>query len=454
MSTPNDKLPRGRLTRLGKVVGLTARVGGGLVASGVKRALGGEGDAKVEAARKVLETLGQMKGAALKVGQTLSLGAGHLPPEVREIVAQLFSQAPAMDYAQIAAVVADELGDEPEALFASFEREPFAAASLGQVHRAVTKSGEPVAVKVQYPDVAGALDDDLRNVGTLVRSVGLSRLVDGDAYYAEVRRELEAELDYRRELALVEEFRGYLARWPELRVPRTYPELSSTRVLVLERFEGPTLHEYTKTIAGIPAAERFRIAMQLTRAVYGPFILHRVIHGDTHPGNFVVLADGSLGVLDFGSIKRFSEGFWRCYCESIAGGLAGGDIDLVSLMREGGFHISLPDERAQELLDAIAHIVGRPLLGPYDFGHDTIVEELRGLALKRATELLRVRPPPEGILFYRAVAGITHDLRALRAAGDFRPFFAELLGELGIEPPPKVSSQRTSPSADTDDTPE
>ncbi len=430
MTTSDDKrsVPRGRLNRLGRLVGMTARVSGSIVQSRMQKALGQDEGVKTEAAQRILSTLGEMKGAALKLGQTLSLGANHLPPEVRGMVSQLFSQAPALDYEQIAEVVEQELGAAPDTVFAQFEREPFAAASLGQVHRARLKSGEEVAVKVQYPGVADAMVEDMKNAAVVVKTLGLgTNLFDGKAYFNEVRDELEQELDYARELTLLEEYRGYLAKWRDLTIPQSFPEVSSKRVLTLERFEGPTVHEFVNSDEALDPEDAFRIGEQLTRAVYGPFFLHRVIHADTHPGNFIVRPDGRLGILDFGAVKRFSVPFWQCFCRAVEIGLSDEPEKLLGIMRSGGFSVNLPDEKAKELLHEIAVIVGRPLRGPYDFGKDEIVEDIKTMSTRRAADFLRVRPPPEGILFFRAVAGLTHNLRTLGSSGDWRPFFREMI---------------------------
>ncbi len=421
-------IPRGRLRRLGKVVGLSARVGSDLVGGQLQRLVGKEGSASAEVGKKIVNTLGEMKGVAQKAGQMLSLAAEQLPGDLRARLTELFTQAPPLPYPAIAKVVETELGAPPEALFADFEHEPFAAASLGQVHRATTRDGQRVAVKVQYPDVAGSVHDDLRNMAALVKAAGLGRnLFGGEDYFAEVRHEILLELDYRRERQQLDEFRILLSPFTDIVVPRALPALSAARVLTLELLSGETLVEYTSSADEHPEAERFRIATQLMRAVYGPFLAHGVIHADTHPGNFIVLADGRLGVLDFGSIKRLSLAFWRCYREAMTAALRGEHPDLLPLVRAGGFAITLDDDRARALLDTIAHIVGRPLRGPYDFGADSMVGDL--VALKRAhmLELLKVRPPPEAVMFFRAVAGMSHNLRQLQAAGDFRPVLRELL---------------------------
>jgi predicted unusual protein kinase regulating ubiquinone biosynthesis (AarF/ABC1/UbiB family) len=431
-----DSIPKGRLRRLGKVVGLTARVGTGLMAGRAKRLLGGDGDPRMEAARKVLETLGELKGAALKVGQALSLASDQLPPEVREVVSRLFSQAPKLPYERIAEVIQQELGAPPEQVFAAFEPVPFAAASLGQVHRAQLMSGEDVAVKVQYPGVAAALEQDLQNAESLVRALGVgTSLLDRREYLEEIRREVMLELDYRREQRRAEDFRTYFGRWPDLVVPRAHPSLCTAKVLVLERLEGPTLHAYAQNAQERPSQERFEVGERLVRAVFGPFLFHQVIHGDAHPGNFIVLDGGRrLGVLDYGSAKSLSEQFWRCYVEAFAEALAGQRPDVYGQLVKGGFVFNMPEERARALAQEIAHIVGGPLRGPYDFSQDAMLQELMALKRRSVVDLLRMRPPPEALLFYRAVAGLGHNLRALKAAGDFRPFFEAAMVELGKLP--------------------
>ncbi|HEY3445682.1 MAG TPA: AarF/ABC1/UbiB kinase family protein [Myxococcales bacterium] len=411
---------------------MTTRVGAGMVAGQARKLLGDEGDARLAAARRILETLGELKGAALKVGQTMALISDQLPPEARAIVARLFSQAPTLPYEQIAAAVEAELGKPPEALFSEFSKEPFAGASLGQVHRARLTSGEVVAVKVQYPGVEAALEDDMRNVQVVLKAVGIGgRLLDGREYFEEMRREITLELDYVRELRLLEEFRGYLGRWPDLVVPRAWPQLCSRRVLTLELLEGPTLHEYVKGIDQVGNAERLAVSEQLSRAVLGPFVYHRVIHGDAHPGNFVIMSGGRLGVLDYGSAKHLSEQFWRAYVGGFLAGIENRRLHFPTMLRDAGFSFDLPEAKAAEVFDAVAEIVGEPFWGPYDWSQDTMIPKLIGLKKRYALDFLHVRVPPEALLFYRAIAGLGHNLRSLKSNGDFRQFLREGLAEVG-----------------------
>ncbi|MGC4113929.1 MAG: AarF/ABC1/UbiB kinase family protein [Myxococcales bacterium] len=429
------RIPRGRLRRLGKIVGMTTRVGAGMVAGQARKLLGDEGDARLAAARRILDTLGELKGAALKVGQTMALISDQLPPEARAVVARLFSQAPTLPYEQIAEVIEAELGKPPEELFSEFSKEPFAGASLGQVHRARLKSGEAVAVKVQYPGIESALEEDMRNAQAVLKAVGIGgRLLDGREYFEEMRREITAELDYERELRLLEEFRGYLARWPDLVVPKAWKELCSRRVLTLELLEGPTLHEYVKGIDQIGNEERLRVSEQLARAILGPFVYHRVIHGDAHPGNFVVMPEGKLGVLDYGSIKHLPEPFWRGYVEGFQAGIDNRRLHFPTMLRNAGFTFDLPEERAEEVFDAVAEIVGEPFWGPYDWTKDTMIPRLMGLKKTYALDFLHVRVPPDALLFYRAIAGLGHNLRSLKSNGDFRQFLKDALVEVRARP--------------------
>ncbi len=426
----DPSIPSGRLKRLTRLAGMATQVGASLASDRVKRLLGRESDGHAEMAQRVLETLGTLKGAALKAGQALTLFSSQLPPEARAIVGRLFSQAPRLPYAEILTVLEAELGDSPATLFAEFSEEPFAAASLGQVHAARLKSGEEVAVKVQYPGIAAAMEGDLRNLESLLKAVGVGGVVlDAREYAEEIRRELAGELDYRRELTQLEHYRGLLSRWPDLVVPKAFPELCTGRVLTLERLEGPTLNELSLQVESLPAEERFRRGEQLVRAVCGPWILHRTIHADTHPGNYLALTDGRLGVLDFGSVKSCSEPFWRCTLESAHSTMEGRSLDLTDLHRRGGFNIKLPADKAHQLLERILAITGVPLRGPYDYSTDTMIEQLAELKMKQPLDLMRILPPPESLLVGRAMAGLLQNLRALQVRGDFRPFFREALRE-------------------------
>src|SRR5882762_6491344 len=192
----DDHVQSGRLKRLSRLAYLTARTTGDLLAQSARRKLGGESSADLrKSAERILGTLGELKGAALKLGQALAMDPDALPPEARSIVAKLLSQAPErMPFEKVAEVIQAELGQRPEQLFDDFEHEPMAAASLGQVHAArlpASLGGREVVVKVQYPGVDKALESDLANAGSFVRGIALTgETLDGRAYYDEIRASL------------------------------------------------------------------------------------------------------------------------------------------------------------------------------------------------------------------------------------------------------------------------
>jgi predicted unusual protein kinase regulating ubiquinone biosynthesis (AarF/ABC1/UbiB family) len=367
-----------------------------------------------------------MKGAAMKFGQALSMDTDFLTPEVRQVLARLQNQAPAMSQEVVARVVREELGAPPEALFREFQPEPLAAASLGQVHRAVLHDGRAVAVKVQYPGIGESLADDLDNLGLVVKTVSrASRLTDGTAYFQELREEMLLELDYRREAALATGFAAAVEKLPELRVPHVIQELSAARVLTLELLEGRTLKDW---VVGEPSAEeRFRVSRQLIHAIYGPFFLAGEIHADPHPGNFMVLPDGRLGLLDFGAIKHFSAAFVDANRRMFLQAMRAEPMDVLTSCRELGFTVELPEAEAAELVRELLHIIGRPMRSTaYDFATCMVHRDAKAFFARNAARMLKVRPPPEAVLFFRSTGGLSQNLKLLGASGDFHAVYREV----------------------------
>jgi predicted unusual protein kinase regulating ubiquinone biosynthesis (AarF/ABC1/UbiB family) len=426
-----DHVQGGRLRRLSRLAYLTARTTGDLLAQQARRTLGSEKNPDLsKAAERILATLGELKGAALKLGQALAMDPDALPAEARRIVARLLTQAPErMAFEQVAEVIRAELGGAPDDLFASFERDPLAAASLGQVHGARLRDGRDVVVKVQYPGVERALESDLANAAILVRGLSLTgEALDGRPYYEEVRSSLLRELDYVQEAEQCRAYASAARNYPELAVPEAIADRSSRRVLTLTRLRGPHLLEVIESLP--PDEERFRVARLLVFAIWGPFYAARRIHGDPHPGNFLVLPDGRLGVVDFGATKLLSERFaatYRAFLEANAHGKRA--IEVGPALERAGFRFLGDDvEDAYEFAQKVADIVERPIESdePYDFGSDPMVHDVRRLVQANPKMALTIKPPPEAILFYRAATGLAHDLRLLKARGRFRPVLADI----------------------------
>lgn len=263
-------------------------------------------------AEEAFGTLGEMKGVALKLGQMMSYMDGALPaeyqPVYRKVLERLQRAAPAMEWSAVEPVLAADLGS-PSEHFADFDPEPFAAASIGQVHRARLHDGRDVAVKVQYPGIDKAMGADLDNARLFERMIRPMLGVVGDArnrgigraVLGEVRARLMEELDYEHEARMQHTFRDLLADDPDVHVPEVFFAHSSRRVLTTEYVEGRSLPEVAETD---DQAARDRYGTILTRAVVDCLYRHRVFNADPHPGNYLFPDDGTVVLLDFGCVKQ------------------------------------------------------------------------------------------------------------------------------------------------------
>ncbi len=308
-----DKIPTSRVGRTAKIGGLAAGQAirqAGTHAANVARTKEGRQVAlerrHVEAAEQIVAALGTMKGAAMKVGQVMSfLDVGVVPEEYREEfqrkLAALRDAAPTVTFKQMGRVIEDELGEPLKDVFAEFDEEPIAAASIGQVYRARLHDGREVAVKVQYPGVAAAVRADMQNLGLILRlAKRIAPGMDPKAIGQEIRDRIEEELDYELEAqnqrALARIFRDH----PFIVVPEVVSSLSRERVMVSEFVQG-TGFEELKTR---PQEERDRIGEILFRFYFGCLYRHHQFSGDPHPGNSMLLDDGRMAFFDFGLFKR------------------------------------------------------------------------------------------------------------------------------------------------------
>jgi predicted unusual protein kinase regulating ubiquinone biosynthesis (AarF/ABC1/UbiB family) len=303
-----EEIPTGRLKRLAHLAVLGTRGAAG-------RLVGADGDGAA-LAKAAKETLGNMRGLALKIGQMASYVDGYVPPDYKDsfekTLRSLRDAAPAMSEEAAARVVQAELGDAPERLFAEWSPKPFAAASIGQVHKARLHDGRPVAVKVQYEEVARAVKSDLSNASMLTGLLGpLGSKFGVKDHMKELRARFEEELDYAHEADQVTRFRATWEGDPRVKIPAVVPELSSRRVLTTELVTGMTFEE----ACAAPEAERARWAETLWRFVFGSLLVHRLFNADPHPGNYVFAPDGAVHFLDFGCTRELSP-------ERVAGSVA------------------------------------------------------------------------------------------------------------------------------------
>jgi predicted unusual protein kinase regulating ubiquinone biosynthesis (AarF/ABC1/UbiB family) len=259
---------------------------------------------ELQTAESIAAALGNMKGAMMKLGQMASYLDQGLPEPVRQALAELQANAPPMSAELAARVVAEELGQRPEAVFATWDPEPIAAASIGQVHRAITHDGRAVAVKVQYPGVGDAIRADLENAGLLFGAMGmLFPGLEPEPLVAELRERLVEELDYRLEADNQRLFAAHYEGHPFIHIPAVVDELCAERVLTTELAEGARFEE----VEGWSQAERDLAAEAVFRFVFGSLYRLHAFNGDPHPGNYLFRPGGQVTFLDFGLVKRFER---------------------------------------------------------------------------------------------------------------------------------------------------
>jgi predicted unusual protein kinase regulating ubiquinone biosynthesis (AarF/ABC1/UbiB family) len=349
MARESEKIPTSRVRRTATVATLAASEAVkqfGTRAANVARSDEASEEAmarrQLETAKQIVAALGTMKGAAMKLGQVMSfLDVGLVPEQYREEfqheLAKLRDAAPTVSFKQMRRVIEEDLEEPIEEIFSSFEEEPIAAASIGQVYRATLDDGRKVAVKVQYPGVASAVRADLQNLDLILRL--LKRMTPGLDVHAiaeEIRERIIEELDYEIEAqnqrALARIFVGH----PFIVVPNVVGALSRERVLVSEYVEGVGF-EALKTR---PQAERDRIGEIVFRFFLGCLYRHRQFSGDPHPGNFLLLEDGRIAFLDFGLFKRLDPGPVELELAAQRAVVEGDAAALHTLLGSSGF---LPD---------------------------------------------------------------------------------------------------------------
>jgi predicted unusual protein kinase regulating ubiquinone biosynthesis (AarF/ABC1/UbiB family) len=422
---PTGKLARGGVAGLALAQAGVARMGrqARRITLGAEAQAGAQQKFEADLGRIMFRALNQLKGTALKVSQLLSAHADFLPLAVREELAKGNYQVTPLNRALVHKVFRGEFGQAPEQLFASFDAQACAAASLGQVHYATLADGERVAVKVQYPGIGASINSDLRMLRSMLETLGpasgmMPPAALVDQMMIEVAHKLGEELDYEHEAAQLAWFRERVTL-PGIVIPRPFPEQSSRRVLTMERLDGLHLDQWLATNPDQGARDRAG-QLLIDWFFHSLFELGRV-HADPHPGNFLFMPDGRLGVLDFGCTQTISPGFLDILARTWSALLHGGSMREIRLayVELGVISAALGQEQFErELLPAMLPIVHWQLepfrASPFDFAARSPVpvpDRERAATLARFSAGMH----PELPYFDRAYIGITQVLAAMGA---------------------------------------
>jgi predicted unusual protein kinase regulating ubiquinone biosynthesis (AarF/ABC1/UbiB family) len=438
------KLPTGRLARTARVGGLVA--GQGLRWAGMRtanrvrtpeRAATAQSNRTAALVQELVDQLGQMRGAAMKVGQMISMVefdglAEEEQDELQRTLASLRDDVPPVPFAQLEKLMRQELGGPLERIFSDFDERAFAAASIGQVHRATTVDGEDVAVKVQYPGVAEAVDTDLRNATLLLPLVKrLAPGLDAKALAAEMRERIGEELDYELEAQNQRRIERLMRGHPFVRVPRVHTELSTRRVLVSEYIEG----ERFEAVRRADEAQRDRYGEIVFRFFFGLLYRDRIALGDPHPGNYFLCSDGRVCFLDFGLLRDVDA---ARVADERAIALAVRERDAAALKATLVAAGYLPSDRADAVDADLALRLMRiatkwySVPGERRFSPDNTRgrDRERPDSEQRAAMRLQVNQftlPPETILIRRMHGIVAVVLGQLRAGADWGAIAAEYL---------------------------
>ena len=415
-----------------KLAGMTASIATKTVSNSIRN-FNADDDKKNEARSQlfqdiglqIADTLGEMKGAVMKVGQIASQYKDIFPPEVAKAIAKLQRQAPPMPFSEIKQQVEKELGKPLDQSFKHFEETPFAAASIGQVHKATLHDGQEVVVKVQYPGVDQACDSDLKQVRLALRLMGVLKVDKKlqDRLFKEIQDSLHEELNYEIEAQSLAVFRTFHEKLDsKIIIPQVYPEYSSRRILTLSLEQGESIETASTWDQNI----RNEMGQRLVRALGQEMFYLKRFHCDPHPGNFAFRPDGSVIIYDFGGVKTLSTELVERFKDLVRAGRQS-DIEAIeadlyaldSLAEKGKF--------PEELYQAWLEVLLRPLTTQYDFAENSAHHD--GVKLvKQSLKYWDVfKPSPDTLMVNRTISGHYWNLIHLKVNDNLSDLFEELV---------------------------
>ncbi|CAI8822904.1 MULTISPECIES: ABC1 kinase family protein [Pseudomonas] len=424
-------VPGSRLSRLMRLGSLASGVAGGMLAEGARQWVQGKRPALSELlltsgnVHRVVEQLSQLRGAAMKIGQLLSMDAGDLlPREFSEILSRLRCDAHPMPMSQLVAVLNESWGKGWEGRFERFSFTPLAAASIGQVHVAKGKDGQRLAIKVQYPGVRESISSDVDNVASLLRMSGmLPKGMDVGPLLQEAKRQLQDEADYMKETDHLQRFDQLLADSPDFLVPRAYAQFSTPNILVMSFVDGVAV----ESLEHAPQAERDRIIMLLFGLFLREVFEFQCVQTDPNFANYrYQQGSGRMVLLDFGATRLYDRNTTEAYRRLLIGGLHEDRAGITNAALDVGYFQpeTLPKHRAV-LTDLITQAC-EPLRhqGAYDFATSDLAVRLRDTGWELGADRDFWHTPPVDVLFlHRKVVGLYLLAAKLKARVNVRRLF-------------------------------
>ncbi|UTZ43168.1 ABC1 kinase family protein [Vibrio campbellii] len=414
MSAKERSLPTHRISRFSKFASLATRVAGNVIAEGTKQiAKGNKPRAKdllltPQNIARLTDQLAHLRGAAMKLGQMLSMDAGDiLEPDLADILSRLRSNADPMPAKQLNAVMENALGTNWKTEFLSFNFKPIASASIGQVHQAYSDAGDNLAVKVQYPGVRKSIDSDVDNVGTLLKVVGLiPESVDYKGLLEEAKKQLHDEADYAREAHFAIRYHDALKDHPHFVVPKIHTESSSDAVLAMEFIDGSPIEQ----IEHYDQSTRDFVMHSLLELLFRELFEFKMVQTDPNFANYLYIENTrQIGLLDFGATREYSEQFSTGYRQAFASVVNDDEQGLNNALEQIGFFSKtiMPAQR-QAILDLVK-MACEPMLvdEPYDFKASGLAQKLReaGTILSMEQDYWHT-PPADALFLHRKIGGM------------------------------------------------
>jgi predicted unusual protein kinase regulating ubiquinone biosynthesis (AarF/ABC1/UbiB family) len=410
----SKSVPTSRFARLSKFGLLASKVAGNVLLDGAKTIAKGEKlnrQSLIMSSKNIeslAEQLAQLRGAAMKLGQLLSMDSGELmPPELSQLLARLRSDGHAMPHKQLVGMFKSQWGEEWLDKLSHIELKPFAAASIGQVHKANLENGKALAIKVQYPGIAKSIESDVDNLASLLKlSSLLPKHINIDPLIAEAKQQLLDESDYEREADFLQLYQRCLGPFVQFKVPQTYPELSTKQILAMEFVDGINLEDCVE----LEQAQRDELARHLIQLFFYELLQFNTVQTDPNFANYLYQpATKTIVLLDFGATRQLSNVICDGYFKLFAGAIANDEKEIALAAEQiGYFDQSIDSQYKQNVLD-IFKLACEPLLidAEYDFAASPLAKQIRDRGIQMSTQKQQWHSPPIDALFvHRKLAGL------------------------------------------------